>query len=207
MKTNESWCSPSAACVYLKNEYRGSVAEMQAAKPSALVELIPASAMSSPGLILYLPVSAFHFLISHLFRIIPAVPNCNLNEHLWAPPKRLVHGPQFLNSVHSQNASSFPPFQLGFVPPPPWPLLASPLPLSMEPPAFYFVHASPILAVRAPSIQSRKEFPETSLHRALSLASALLMQIASSAAQVQFRGHKWWQWIRLEHSPGAIIYK
>lgn len=55
MKTNESWACPSAAsCVYRKNEYRGSVAEMQAAKPSALVELVPASAISSPGLILYL---------------------------------------------------------------------------------------------------------------------------------------------------------
>lgn len=61
MKTNESWCGPSAACVYLKNEYRGSVAEMQAAKPSALVELVPASAISSPGLILYLQSALSRF--------------------------------------------------------------------------------------------------------------------------------------------------
>lgn len=67
MKTNESWFCPSvASCVYLKNEYRGSVAEMQAAKPSALVELVPASAISSPGLILYLQ-SAPSTFSSHSF--------------------------------------------------------------------------------------------------------------------------------------------
>lgn len=150
------------------------------------------------------PVSAFYFFISFIFRNIPVVPNYSLHQHFWAPPKKFVHCPQFPNSAHSQNASSFPPFQLVFVPPPPWLLLAPPLPLSMEPPTFYSVHASPTLAVPAPSIQSRKEFPETFLLRALSLASVLLMQKASSAAQGQYRGHKWWQRIRLRHSPGAV---
>lgn len=66
MKTNEYWCGPSGACVYLKNEYRGSVNEMQAAKPSALVEPVPASAISSPGLIFYLQ-SALSTFSSHIF--------------------------------------------------------------------------------------------------------------------------------------------